>query len=102
VRQIVTQVLAAKPRGYLVILKHFQRLLQIEVQRRTALVESAAALTPDLQSAIQANLTRIYGAGLTFDFAPNPALIGGIRVRVGSDVYDGSVRGRLDALRESF
>lgn len=101
-RQIVTHVLESKPRSYLVILKHFQRLLKIEILRRTARVETATAIAPDLQSAIQANLTRVYGAGLTFDFAPNAELIGGMRIRVGSDVYDGSVRGRLDDLKEKF
>ena len=102
VRQTVTQVIAGKPRGYMAVLKHFQRLLKLEIQRRTARVETATALAPELQSAIQGNLTKAYGAGLTFDFAQNAGLIGGMRVRVGSDVYDGSIRGRLDALRDSF
>lgn len=101
-RQVVSQVLAGKPRGYMAVLKHFQRLLKLEVQRRTARVETATALTSDLQSAIQGNLTQSYGAGLAFEFAENAGLIGGMRVRVGSDVYDGSIRGRLDALRDSF
>ena len=35
-------------------------------------------------------------------FAQNPALIGGMRIKVGSDVYDGSVQARLAALQESF
>ena len=102
VRQTVSQVIAGKPRGYMAVLKHFQRLLKLEVQRRTARVETATTLAPDLQSAIQGNLTKTYGAGLAFDFAQNAGLIGGMRVRVGSDVYDGSIRGRLDALRDSF
>lgn len=101
-RQVVAQVLAGKPRGYMAVLKHFQRLLKLEIQRRTARVETATALTPDLQSVIQGNLTKSYGAGLAFEYAANAGLIGGMRVRVGSDVYDGSIRGRLDALRDSF
>jgi F-type H+-transporting ATPase subunit delta len=101
-RQVVAQMLASKPRGYMAALKHFQRLLKLEVQRRTARVETATDLAPALQSGIQAKLSQLYGAGLNFEFAANPALIGGMRVRVGSDVYDGSIRGRLDALRESF
>jgi F-type H+-transporting ATPase subunit delta len=35
-------------------------------------------------------------------FGQNPALIGGLRVKVGSDVYDGSVRAKLERLAESF
>jgi F-type H+-transporting ATPase subunit delta len=102
VRQAVQAVLAQKPRGYAGILSHLQRLVKLDVQRRTARVESAAPLSPELQSAMQANLARRYGAGLDISFTQNAALIGGLRVQVGSDVYDGSVKARLEALRESF
>ncbi|MBI5388603.1 MAG: F0F1 ATP synthase subunit delta [Verrucomicrobia bacterium] len=102
VRIAVQQVLAKKPRGYLAILNHFQRLLRLALQRRQATVQSARALTPPLQGAIQSSLTRLYGTGLTFRFQEEPALIGGLRVQVGSDVYDGSIQSRLTALRESF
>jgi F-type H+-transporting ATPase subunit delta len=39
---------------------------------------------------------------LNISFVQNPALLGGLRIRVGSDVYDGSVRARLESLREAF
>jgi F-type H+-transporting ATPase subunit delta len=102
VRQAVSAVLTQKPRGYVGILSHLQRLVKLDLDRRTAHVESAVALTAEQQSAMQANLGRKYGAGLNISFSQNPALIGGLRVQVGSDVYDGSVRARLEALRESF
>ena len=102
VRQVVQQVIAQKPRGYLAILSHFQRLVKLEVARHTAKVESAAPLPSELQANIQNNLVRNYGAGLSFSFALNPALIGGIRVQVGSDVYDGSVQTRLAGLQDRF
>jgi F-type H+-transporting ATPase subunit delta len=102
VRQAVPAVLAQKPRGYVAILTHFQRLVKLDLDRRTAKVESAAALTPPEQAAIEANLAQRYGGGLSLSFAQNAALLGGLRVQVGSDVYDGSVRARLEALRESF
>jgi len=47
-------------------------------------------------------LGRVYGPGLIFDFRQSAALIGGMRIKVGSDVYDGSVQARLNALVESF
>jgi F-type H+-transporting ATPase subunit delta len=101
-RQIVQQVLAQKPRGYLPTLTHFLRLVKLQVELRTARIESATALPQDLQQGISNNLERIYGKGLAMSFAQNTALIGGLRVRVGSDVYDGTVRARLDALEQSF
>jgi F-type H+-transporting ATPase subunit delta len=102
VRQAVGLVLNAKPRGYSAILAHFQRLVKLDLDRRTGTVESAAPLPSDLQAGIQAGLTRLYGAGLQLSFARNPALLGGLRIKIGSDVYDGSVKARLDALADGF
>ena len=101
-RQVVQQIIAAKPRGYLATLSYFQRLVELDCARHTAKIESALALPADLQASVQAGLARVYGPGLTASFAENPALIGGMRIRVGSDVYDGSVQGRLVALEQSF
>lgn len=101
-RAAVARVAASKPRGYIAILDHFQRLVKLDVERRTARVESAAPLSPDLQERVKANLASAYGQGLMISFAQNPALIGGMRIKVGSDVYDGSVQARLAALQESF
>lgn len=102
VRQATKKVLEVKPRGYLGILAHFHRLVKLDIERRTARVESAVPLAPELQNVVRNNLTKTYGQGLSISFAQNPALIGGLRIKVGSDVYDGSVQGRLRALEDSF
>jgi F-type H+-transporting ATPase subunit delta len=101
-RQAVQAVVASKPRGYIDILSHFHRLVKLDLARRTARIESAASLSSDLQSRLQAGLGRLYGPGLDISFAQNPALIGGLRIKVGSDVYDGSIQARLAALQNSF
>jgi F-type H+-transporting ATPase subunit delta len=51
---------------------------------------------------VGAALTGTYGGALKTSFAVNPTLIGGMRVKVGSDVFDGSVRARLAALEARF
>ena len=102
VRQSVTAVIAKKPRGYVAILSQFQRLVKLDIERRSARVESAVAASDSLQASVKANLAQRYGQGLNVTFAVNPALIGGLRVKVGSDVFDGSVKARLDALAESI
>jgi F-type H+-transporting ATPase subunit delta len=102
VRQTVQAVIARKPRGYYGILSHFQRLVKLDIERRAAKVESAVALSSAQQSTIQQTLTRRYGTGLNLSFAANPGLIAGMRIRVGSDVYDGSIQARLAALAENF
>jgi F-type H+-transporting ATPase subunit delta len=102
VRQAVTQVIAQKPRGYVATLHHFQRLVKLDLDRRTAIVESATPLTPALQENVKASLAQMRGGGLNLSFAVTPSLIGGMRVRVGSDIYDGSVAGRLAALEANL
>ena len=101
-RQAVSAVIAQKPRGYVAILHHFQRLVKLDIDRRTARVENAVETPPELMNSIRANLERRYGSGLNISFGVNPGLIGGPRIKVGSDVYDGSVKARLEALQSSL
>ena len=101
-RQAVQQTIAAKPRGFVAILSHFQRLVKLELERRTARIVSAVPLPDDLRASVQGSLTRTYGPGLNISFSQSSGLLGGMRIQVGSDVYDGSVQARLAALKESF
>ncbi len=102
VRQAVSQTIAKKPRGYVGVLSHFHRLVRLELERRTARVESAAALPDALQQSLKANLVKRYGTGLNVEFSVNKDLIGGVRVKAGSDVFDGSVKARLAELEANF
>lgn len=102
VRQIVKKLVEAKPRGYLEILSHLERLVKLDLHRRTARVESAGPLSPDQQTEITNRLSQLYGTGLNISFAQDQSLLGGLRIQVGSDVYDGSVKARLAQLAESF
>lgn len=100
--QVVRAVLQAKPRGYLPTLTHFERLVRLDLDRRTARVESAVPLDPALRAKVEADLARLYRGRLNLHYTENPALLGGMRIQVGSDVYDGSVQRRLTELQESF
>jgi F-type H+-transporting ATPase subunit delta len=102
VRQVAQQVLEAKRRGYLALLSHFERLVKLERARHLAEVESALPLPTDLQASVRAGLERVYGPRISTSFVHRPALIGGMRIKVGSDVYDGSVKAGLAALEKSF
>jgi len=101
-RQVVERLAETRHRGSLAILSHFRRLVMLDRVRHSAVVESATPLPPDLRAAVEADVARTYGPGVTTSFADSPALIGGMRVRVGSDVYDGSVRAALAALEKQF
>lgn len=98
VRAVTDTLAADKPRGYLAILQSFARLVRLELDRRHVVIECAAPLTEHEMKELRADIIRTHGEDLTFDSAVNPSLIGGLRVRVGSDVWDGSVRARLEAL----
>lgn len=102
VRAVTRELIANKPRQYVDILKHFCRLLRLEIEKRTVRVQSVVALPEALQKGLQENLNRRYGQGLEFEYGLNPALVGGMRVQVGSDVFDGSIRAKLNALEEKF
>jgi F-type H+-transporting ATPase subunit delta len=102
VRGAVRQIVTSKPRGCLQMLLLFRRLIQIDVARRTAKVDSAFQLPAETRVAVEKGLAKSYGAGLATSFSQDPALIAGMRIRVGSDVYDGTVEARLQAIQESF
>jgi len=101
-RVVAQQVAAAGYRDCPALLVHFLRLVKLDRARHTASIESATPLPGDLQAAIRAGLTRRFGEGLTTVFTSRPSLIGGVRIQVGSDVFDGSVLARLKGLEEVF
>ena len=97
-RQAVRRIVAARQRGGLGMLAHFQRLVRMDRDRHTARVESAVTLPDDLRGGVVTDVARMFGPGIETSFSENAALIGGMRLTVGSDVYDGSVRARLAAI----
>ena len=99
VTAVLQEVAARKPRHTLGALKEYQRLVRMELDRRHAVIESATPLELDASAGILLDLRARFGTDITHEYKVNPALIGGIRVRIGSNVWDGSVSGRLELLR---
>jgi len=98
VRGVVRHTLASGHHGSLGVMTRFERMVRLDRDRHSALVESAEPLTGDVREAVLKALTERYGQGLETSFVSNQSLIGGMRVTVGSDVYDGSIRHQLSAL----
>jgi F-type H+-transporting ATPase subunit delta len=98
VTTIAREVGQTKPRNALGILKEFQRLVRLEVEKHHAVIESAVQLDPATSNQLVASLQAKYGQELTTEFKVSPELLGGLRIKVGSDVVDGSVRERLHRL----
>ena len=98
VRQVARRLGASRRRGSIAVLSSLRRMVKLDRDRHRAVVETATSLPDDLRDEVQASLARLYGSGLATSFETSPDLIGGMRIRVGSDVYDGSVRARLAAI----
>ena len=102
ISSLVDSLIARKPRNYIGVLKNYRRLLRIEVEKRRARIETASEVDRETGSTLVANLKKKYGSDLTTEFVVNPQLLGGMRIRVGSDVWDGSVRNRLERLQQQL
>jgi F-type H+-transporting ATPase subunit delta len=81
------------------IVDAFEQLLDERLGYVAADVRSAKELSSSQKSAIETQVSRLSGKKAKLKFSTDPALIGGVVARVGSTVYDGSVRGQLDRLR---
>ena len=101
-RMVVSRLIEAQPRDYRAVLAALQRLTRLELDRRKVTVESAVELDAATRQRVLAGLAKPYGAGLVANYQTNPGLLGGLRIRVGNDVLDGSVQGRLDRLANAF
>jgi len=102
VREVVQRVIDSGRPGSLKVLSRFHRLVRIERAARSAKIESPSPLPGEVQASIESDLARLYGRGLHTSYADNPTLLGGVRITVGSDVYDGSIQARLAELEEQF
>ena len=102
IASLIKSLIEKKPRHYIQVLEAYQRLVRLEVEKRTATIETATELPPDAGTQIVANLKRRYGNDLTARFVVNKELLGGMRIRVGSDVWDSSVRNRLQRLQQQL
>jgi F-type H+-transporting ATPase subunit delta len=100
-RDLIQLLAARKPRNYLAILTRLLRLVELSVEERTFRVESATPL-PDRGASVFASLEKNFGKPSRTFYEQNPALLGGLRIRRGSTIWDGSLRGRLQRLEQAF
>ncbi len=82
------------------ILDELGRLSRGGAARRVVNITTAVPLTEEEKRALQARLIARFGSDLDFRYDVNPEILGGVIVRVGDTVIDGSVAGRLESLRE--
>jgi F-type H+-transporting ATPase subunit delta len=84
------------------IVEAFEVLLDEHLGFVRADVSSAKPLSDEQRGALEAQLTRMAGKKAKLKFQTDPTLVAGVVARVGSKVYDGSVRGQLERLRATL
>ena len=87
-----------QPRHALSLLKFYHRAIATEFAKSRALVEHAGPVTDATLKMIEAAMTGKYQRAVTATTRPSPKLLAGLRVRVGSDVYESTVAGQLASL----
>lgn len=102
VRTVVNELAVKKPRHYLEILEGYQRYIRLELAKRHAIVESATDLERETRDQLRRALKAKYGNDITTEFQTAPELIGGLRIRIGSDVLDNSVQDRIARLESEL
>jgi F-type H+-transporting ATPase subunit delta len=90
-----------RPAHSMAVLKAYQRLIAAEVARGQAVVEHAGPIDSAALNAIASALAKKYGRPVTAVEKRNDALLAGVRVRIGDDLYESSVAGQLAALAET-
>lgn len=101
-RKVIKAVAERKPRNFKGILVTLKQLLTRELASKHVTVDSAKELDSATRQKLTQKLTLQYGNDLTFEYRVNSALLGGIRVRKGDDVWDGTIKARLEKLANSF
>src|SRR3954466_11144883 len=85
------------------LLAEITALVKAELNERLRLAEaevtSARELAPDERSALEKKLSGMSGKTVRATYTQDPALLGGVRIRIGSTIYDGSVKGQLQRVK---
>ncbi len=80
----------------------WRALLKEQMGIRPAEIVTARALDEKEQAALVADIAKMAGSKIDASFKLDASILGGTVVRIGSTVYDGSVRGRLERLKEAL
>ena len=88
--------------GFEAILEEFRRMVRVDLGIDKVEWTSVRPLNEDERRAVEAKVAELTGKRIEATFREDKALLGGAQLRIGSTIYDGSVRGRLDGMRETL
>ncbi len=99
-KAILAKLTEQKPRGYREVLSALQRLVERYFSAKEVVIQSAEKVPSGEKKDLEAKLVAEHGSGLNFSYKEDPSLLGGLKIKVGSVVYDGSVKTRLNQISE--
>lgn len=101
VAQVLEGLRQSEQRQPLRILRAYLRLIRRETALQTARVSSPTALSSETLSNLERSFSARYNRPIHAVVEHEPSLIAGLRVRIGDDLYDASLSGRLQRLAAS-
>jgi len=84
------------------IVRQFAVELDAQLGLVQAEISSARQLSAEEKRQLESQVERLTGKRVRAHYASDPALLGGVTVRVGSTIYDGSVRGQLEKMKQEL
>ena len=100
--QLAHRAVASASRSFELTVEGYLRLAAATQQRQVAVVTVARPLDEDQRARLQSVLSEKLNRQLTLQVLVDPTVLGGARVRVGDEVIEGTVAGRLSAAREQL
>ncbi len=77
--------------------------LYLDMKKRArAIVTSPVAVGADFEAQLKQALKQVTGRDIDTEFILDPGLLGGVRIRIGSTMYDSSIKGQLRLLQDKF
>lgn len=101
-KRLAERAVGARRRNFDLTLEWYLTVAAQLRQRDVAEVRVARPLTPEQQERLRAALIKQFGRDLTLQVTVDPEVLGGVQVKVGSDIIEGTVAGRLEAARRAF
>ncbi|HEY1732660.1 MAG TPA: ATP synthase F1 subunit delta [Terriglobales bacterium] len=103
VRNFIAVIIDHRRIGMLAdIARQFEAELDVQLGFVEVAISSARTLTPGEKRDLENRVERMTGKKVRARYSLNPELLGGVSVRVGSTIYDGSVRGQLEKMRQQL
>lgn len=100
-RTLIESIRTKKPRNHIALLTAIKRYVEIEENKHKCEVTSAEPLSATETAEIEQRIMAVHENNLNIEWKVDPALIAGLRIQIGDQVTDGSLKAKLERLQQS-